>query len=63
MVGSDVNAAIDSNQFNDIYGFSIDDTKYIRVSSWRVVDTGPSTTFRFRRTQPSSYFTWYAIGN
>ena len=61
-MGSDVNASIDTNQFNNIYGFSIDDTKYVRVSTWRVAD-GPSASFRFQRVAPSSYFTWYAIGN
>lgn len=61
-VGSDVNATIESGQFNDIYGFSVT-KRYMFVSSWRVARlSGSSFVFSFSRAQPSTYFTWIAIG-
>ena len=61
-IGSDVNATIESGQFNDIYGFSVT-KQHMFVSSWRVArKSGDSFVFSFSRIQPSSYFTWIAIG-
>ena len=62
-IGSDVNATIESGQFNDIYGFSVA-KRYMFVSSWRIANksSGGSFVFSFQRVAPSSYFTWIAIG-